>query len=516
MENSNPVIFSIASWGNLGNRILEFFAAAAIASKINSKVLINVNLPEWNYVYDKNLHESMKNYKDEVLYLSDSDVVDVNSIAMKINATGKKYVIFEGYFQRINLYCKPEYYRNLFPIDSSYQSEFADDEIVLNIRAGEILNGVSWYPLVPPIFYKNLVDDTNMKPVLLGQLDRNRYVDEIVDLLPSARLLPSQGAASDFNRLRQAKNICVAVSTFSWTSAWLSNADQIHVPLLGFLHPHCFKPGMHGLGGIDLAPTHDPRYHFHLMPLIHGEAMDFYLNHVSNLNPISKKISHAYVDQLKRQQPILNRQILELPIDEEWYIKQYPTAAWEISEGWYHDASHHYAEVGVLRNYNWHKDIYLPSSPNISEGKSANQSSISAWSIGETTHEDAMRALDGDTNKECAFHTDVEDFPWWVVNLDGLHNIECVNIFNRVNIAAIRTRINPLVLEFSLDGIAWSEIFRTHENFDFGAAVRPNIPLQWVRSESEALAKFVRIRVLKSKTYFHLSAVEIFGDPVIT
>lgn len=292
MENSNPVIFSIASWGNLGNRILEFFAAAAIASKINSKVLINVNLPEWNYVYDKNLHESMKNYKDELLYLSDSDVVDVNSIAMKINETGKKYVIFEGYFQRINLYCKPEYYRKLFPIDSAYQSEFADDEIVLNIRAGEILNGVSWYPLVPPIFYKNLVDDTNMKPVLLGQLDRNRYVDEIVRLLPSARLLPSQGAVSDFNRLRQAKNICVAVSTFSWTAAWLSNADQIHLPLLGFLHPHCFKPGMHGLGGIDLAPTHDPRYHFHLMPLIHGEAMDFYLNHVSNLNPISKK-SHT-------------------------------------------------------------------------------------------------------------------------------------------------------------------------------------------------------------------------------
>lgn len=98
-----------------------------------------------------------------------------------------------------------------------------------------------------------------------------------------------------------------------------------------------------------------------------------------------------------------------------------------------------------------------------------------------------MRALDGDSNKECAFHTDVEDFPWWVVNLNGLHNIECVNIFNRVNIAAIRTRINPFALEFSLDGIAWSEIFRTHENFDFGAAVRPNIPLQWVRSESEAL-----------------------------
>jgi hypothetical protein len=62
---------------------------------------------------------------------------------------------------------------------------------------------------------------------------------------------------ADFGVLRASRHLCVAISTFSWLAAWLSEARTIHLPVAGALHPRQ-RPDM------DLLPVADPRYRFHL------------------------------------------------------------------------------------------------------------------------------------------------------------------------------------------------------------------------------------------------------------
>lgn len=492
--------------------MLEFFPALALADKLKTEIRYNVDLPEWNLKFDQNLHETLKSNIDNVVIFRDSDFLSLDHVVKEIIDSGKENVVFEGFFQRLNLYCSVDYYKEYFPVDQNFGIEFEDDELVINIRSGEVLGGVSWYPLVPPTFYEQLIKETKLRPVLLGQLDDSPYLAEILERLPKARLIPSAGPMVDFNRIRQGKKICIAVSTFSWLAAWLSNASEIYYPLLGFLHPHRFKPGVHGLGGIDLAPSTDPRYQFYLLPSIQGEPVHEYLKYVTQFDPVAKRVPPSFVSILKLQQSILPKRTSDIAVDEQWYLKEYQIAAWELSEGWYHDVSHHYAEVGSLRGYQSHKPVYVPRSPNISMGKYATQSSISVWSIEKTVQDDARRALDGDNNKEIAFHTDIEDFPWWMVDLDGSYNIECVNIYNRRNIDASRIRISPFVIEFSMDGEIWVEMIRTPDRYDFGSNSGYNRPLQWTASEPTH-ARLIRIRVLKREEVLHLAAVEVFGMP---
>lgn len=345
------MIISIEPLGNLANRMIALMAAMSLASKCDGNITYNVDLPEWGMKFDSHVHESLKNDPINTLIFTDVDAVGPFTLVEKLVQTGKRDCIFHGFFQREVLLQKPDFYQRKFEIRDIDTIDFADDEIVLNIRAGEILNGVGWYPLVPPKFYELLVKKTGLRPVLLGQLDYNLYLDEVIDRLSGPRLIPTAGPITDFNRLRQAKRICCSVSTFSWLASWLSDASEIHYPLLGFLHPHRFKPGTQGLGGIDLVPASDHRYRFHLFPYLNGEPVQEYLKSISKHSLISREVSSSFASFLKFQKQILPVPEYCATVDEKWYLKEYPCAAWDISAGWYRDASHHYEDIGRQKGY---------------------------------------------------------------------------------------------------------------------------------------------------------------------
>lgn len=493
--------------------MIEYMVAVTLGNLISPAIEYNVDLPEWGLTFDAALHQRLRDDPSRTLIVRDSDASSILAILQRTQESSYQAIIFEGFFQRTDLLYAPDFYRPLFPFQPDTDELFTDDELVINIRAGELRNGVGWYPLVPPDFYANLIDRTGLRPVLIGQLDDCHYIDEVRSRLPSARSIPSAGPKIDFNRVRNAKKLCMAVSTFSWLATWLSTATEIHYPLLGFLHPHCFRPGTHGLGGINLVPADDARYRFHLFPSIRGEEQHRYLSFVNKIAPISKEVPRSQVALLRSQNSILPRRTSPTAVDENWYIKSNISAAWEISEGWYYDASHHYVEIGHQRGLKPNRPPYHPLAKNVALNKKASQSSISVWSVGSSIEDDASRALDGDNDKEIAFHTDFDDYPWWMVDLQNTFLIECVNIYNRRNIDAARIRISPFVLEVSLNGSFWYEILKTSERFDFGSMEGPNPPLQWV-ADRHVEARWVRIRVLKLREVLHLAGVEVFGTTV--
>ena len=129
----------------------------------------------------------------------------------------------------------------------------------------EILAGVHPpYVLLPVEFYRDVIRETGLKPVFFGQLTPSPYLDSLRQAFPRARFISGKGAIHDFETIRRSRNIIISVSTFAWLAAWLSEADQVIMPLAGLFNP--VFGDLYG-DGHNLIPLADPRYVFYLFPL---------------------------------------------------------------------------------------------------------------------------------------------------------------------------------------------------------------------------------------------------------
>ena len=100
-----------------------------------------------------------------------------------------------------------------------------------------------------------------------------------------------------------------------------------------------------------------------------------------------------------------------------------------------------------------------PPGFNIALGRPATQSSVSQWSAGKTAEEDAGHAVNGVLSGRDTFHTDVEDNPWWRVDLGARAEIAEIRVFNRMEHPAIESRLNPFALELSDDASLWRTLY---------------------------------------------------------
>jgi hypothetical protein len=324
-------------------------------------------------------------------------------------------------------------------------------------------------------------------------------------------MIPSAGPMKDFNVIRNAKKLCLAVSTFSWLAGWLSDAVEIHLPLIGFMHPKAFPPGFHGLGGIDLTPRDDPRFCFHLLPKIHGAPEREYLKYTGNLSCISAQISSEMTRIISDSMGVYHPRDLNKPFDEDWYLREYLDAAWDISYGWHRDAFSHYCDIGRLRGHLPHRPLEVPRSPIISTMKNARQSSRAEISIGHSIVEDAMRAVDGNHQKDNGFLTNREPQPWWEVDLGAVYEIECIEVYNSRSDEFKRRLAVPFDIYTSGDGINWINTYQLDEDFEFGCEIGYNVPFQ-IYFQHPVKSRYIKIVCRKNDAILSLASVVIYGS----
>ncbi|SUW97572.1 sugar transferase [Campylobacter jejuni subsp. doylei] len=136
---------------------------------------------------------------------------------------------------------------------------------------------------------------------------------------------------------------------------------------------------------------------------------------------------------------------------------------------------------------------------NISLNKKAIQSSISAWSL----YDDASRACRDDLHiPDFAFHTALENNPWWMIDLEEIYPIECVRIYNR-KLYKDNNYLRLLKIEFSKDKETW--ILADKSLFEF----IDDKDILDINIGQCLDARFVRIS-LENYGYLHLSKIEIF------
>jgi hypothetical protein len=114
---------------------------------------------------------------------------------------------------------------------------------------------------------------------------------------------------------------------------------------------------------------------------------------------------------------------------------------------------------------------------------------------------DGHELVDGRPGFTYAVHTNTEESPNVVVDLQGDYAVDRVKVYNRAD--GWWEDSLPLVVEFSRDGKSYTEVARRDSYFEF------NDP--WVIQASGRMARFVRVRVAR-RSYLALGRVEIFGS----
>jgi hypothetical protein len=126
-----------------------------------------------------------------------------------------------------------------------------------------------------------------------------------------------------------------------------------------------------------------------------------------------------------------------------------------------------------------------------------------------TREEDAAGAVDGAKDGKWGFHTDLEELPWWQVDLGRPALLDRVVIWNRCDeMAARNARIRVLVSE---QGQSFRQVYE-HDGTVFGGFT-DQAPM--VANLHGMPARFLRV-ALAGKSYFHLDEVEVFADGAAT
>ena len=148
-----------------------------------------------------------------------------------------------------------------------------------------------------------------------------------------------------------------------------------------------------------------------------------------------------------------------------------------------------------------------PFGTEIARGRTATQSSTYALAPAESAH--AAGAVSGKLTGGFQSHTELDELPWWQVDLGEVHHLYEIRIFNRLDHPIARQRLQGLELLLSAEGSEWQLASAMTGITD---PVSPRAPHRW-KAPPGIVARRVRLQ-LPRKDYLHFDQVEIFGEPV--
>jgi hypothetical protein len=122
-----------------------------------------------------------------------------------------------------------------------------------------------------------------------------------------------------------------------------------------------------------------------------------------------------------------------------------------------------------------------------------------------TVEQDAAGAVDGIKDGKWGFHTQIEDQPWWQVDLQQRVALDRIVMYNRCD-GGFAARTDRIQVLLSDDGQQFRPVYQHDGITFFGHTDGP--PLQV--SLDGATARYVRLQ-LPGRTYFHLDEVEVYA-----
>ncbi len=379
----SPVVH-ISRLGNLGNQMFQYMVAKSIETLVPGCIVSGEDMNAWGislpYVTQENRRVAVVT----------SQRVEVERLASDLR---------EGRIDYVELRTYGQHFANMLPSAQQYDKIFsrryashggAEDELVINIRAGDILEAVhSDYTLLPVAYYREIVDQMGLKPVFCGQTTMNNaYLHRLGAAFPEARFLPDPGPLETFDYMRNSRHVLPSISTFAWLAAWLSSAATVILPVYGLFNPLQCRTQ-------NFVPLGDPRYRFDLFPASYAvplakldethwrmgaawrrmthDVLRCYMNSPPRIPARPEAVLNFFDEDFYRASyPDVDQSIAggHIPsgrhhyehngraegrkpfaFDPAWYVAAYPMAGLEIGQGDYLDPLQHYVDVGAARGY---------------------------------------------------------------------------------------------------------------------------------------------------------------------
>ena len=373
----------------MGNRALQYLVAAAIRQHAPDAVIEDVHLDEW----DMTALHAEPIMQGSICTGLMRFWLDVPGLGDCLRRGEVESVLVDGYNFHVDNFPSRALSRTLLGPTRGGASAtgFAADELVCSIRGAEVLQRAHPdYILLPPSYYAMLAERSGLKLVFFGQIGDDPYSRGLRQALPSARFVAGQNPEYDFEMLRRSVNIALSISTFAWLAAWLSDAEQIYLPVCGMFSP-VQSPNMSFL------PLDDPAFKYTLFP--YAQAVNLYEDPLKfhcmqavleqHMTPVTSADLQSLSQRaaiLVPRQPLLSgfdaayylrcypdieqalsrgtRSALDhywhigfnegrrpFDMDPLYYASSYPDAAWSIATGEYANPIHHYQAVGRAKSY---------------------------------------------------------------------------------------------------------------------------------------------------------------------
>ena len=372
--------------GGFANRMIQYMVVRTIADEVPGCRIANVEMPEWG-IYHPKLDEAHDFGAKAPTARNDIDIGEIVKLLSK--GEGARFT-FKSYAQWFPNFPSVPQCRSMFPCEGRDYPGFGSDCLVCNIRGAEILDGRHGnYVLLPIKFYAELAHRFSLKLVFMGQIEDNPYCNSLKKQFPDAKFCESRGPMADFQTFRNSKNLVMAVSTFSWLSAWLSHAERIIFPMNGILNPKQCP-------AVDLLPYPDDRYQYYLFPnnsavplerleasheslqgkwellppemipkiraSIYRSPDRFFDRFLSMFDEEFYLRSNLDVARVVRAGRIVSGRDhyvsygfsegrAGFAFDDSWYRVQYPDAALEVERGTYPDLRHHFVLAGAEQGH---------------------------------------------------------------------------------------------------------------------------------------------------------------------
>lgn len=274
----------------MANRMLQYLAADTLAHWGGGAPITGTDIPEWQIAGSKCLPGHRAAPKIDVLR------VDVPWLHARITDGTLHRVKINTAVCDVDLLPDRSRANALFDARGSDYYRTGPEDLVIHVRLEDIMQPGRHpdYGPLPIAWYREVLEDTGLRPVFVGQFSTDAYSDALKAAFPEAVILEGGSVLHDFETIRHAHNVALGVSTFSWMAAWLGATGRIFQPMLGLLNPEQ-QPG------INLTPRGDDRYHFYKFPLRQWNADATMIEAVISGPSDARKIDGAEVVALLDQ-----------------------------------------------------------------------------------------------------------------------------------------------------------------------------------------------------------------------
>lgn len=265
-------IIRITPYGRMANQMLQFMMAERLRLSIKDARIAGYSLPKWNLVSGALPKENALSLSIRSNVVPLEQIVDfansIDHLDIRIVSTNLRYAYYRPML---------DHYRTLFQCPPSGNVAPGADDLVIAIRLGDILKG--WhrnYMPLPISWYADLVKQTGLNPIFVGEIGTDFYSEALRRRFPKARFIAHEDPMIDFDTLRRSVNIVPSIGTFSWLASWLSETAQaIYFPVAGLFNQL-------GRPDVDLLPLDDKRYRFFESAMQEWSATPAQIDHIVN------------------------------------------------------------------------------------------------------------------------------------------------------------------------------------------------------------------------------------------